>query len=137
MLTAEQFAPQPADRVREALRAVIEGEGVSKGLFEDERPPTDEAKRECVRQLVEAADRFPIEERFPFPHMEAGGDGELRCEWNRGVRGVSAVFSPEGNGCLYVFNNSGDGHASYSQHRLPDPERLVESLRWLVPGDLT
>jgi hypothetical protein len=123
---------EQAGRVRIYLRAQIEGDGVSADLFDDELPPTEEAKSACLSQVPQAALHFPHGEVFPLPHVGAVGYGDLRCEWNRGERTVAVSFSPGGEGRLHVFRNREDGSAATEHHGLPDPDRLVEALRWVA-----
>jgi hypothetical protein len=116
----------------ESLRALLEGEGVSIGLPDDEAPATEQAKRVCLDQLESAAIIFPRDETFPLPHVEADGDGGLYCEWNYGPRTLAIDFSANGNARLHLLERADDGTLRDEHHALPGLDRLVASLRWVA-----
>jgi hypothetical protein len=132
MTTTDLISSGPADDVQAALKRAISSEEISSSLYEDEFPPTEMAKTACVTYLGYAAARFSSRESFPMPHVEAGGNGDLRCEWNWGDRRMAITFSHQGIGRVHTFDST-QGQPALASHFDPtDLDRLVEALRWVA-----
>jgi hypothetical protein len=96
-----------------------------------DRPPADEAIHACLALLARAALAFPGPESFPMPHVESD-DGGIRCEWDRGDRTLSLVFSADGAARLHESGRDAAGERVFRHEAAPDVSRLVGALRWVA-----
>jgi hypothetical protein len=103
--------------------------------FENEFPPTQEARNACQEILFQVARSLPPGTRLPWPHIASLGGGDLECYWSQGDRRLFLSVSPSGGTRLQRILSGTVRVESLEVIESPGWDKLADSILWLNSAD--